>query len=1384
MSAVTRNQVFSAVHTIGGLLPADLLVRISEGKDVSGSLPKDYQVVGKRSVRDEAERHWDYLKGAWADLRAQLSDPRDQLSGPREQLSDPREQSSDPGERQSDSRERQSDSRQQLSGPRDQLSDPRDQLSDPRERQSDVREQRPVVPGADVPTDPTGLAIKDWLLPLFSELGFGALTPLGAAGLTADDGGKTFAISHRWTHVPVHLIPWHVELDRRPGGAGAVPAQSLVQECLNRTESHLWGVVSNGRQLRLLRDSSALATAAYVEFDLEAIFDGELFSEFVLLYRLLHVSRFAVAEGAAPSSCRLEKWRTEAITAGTRALEQLRDGVRDAITTLGTGFLRHPDNAALREAVDVRALHAALLRLVYRLLFVFVAEDRNALHDQDADAQARDRYAKYFSTARLRAHALRRRGTSHSDLYQGLRIVLDALGDERGRPELGLPGLGGIFDATPADKPLNGLSLANEYLLQAVRHLARVRDAGSGRWRAIDYRHLDAEELGSIYESLLELIPRHSATEREFELVTAAANARKTTGSYYTPSSLIECLLDSALDPVIDDAVKRGSDRWAAQERQNVGRAARPEAGRVEISDTESESIAHELLSLTVCDPACGSGHFLVAAARRIAKRVAAVREGNPEPTLIAVQSALHEVIARCIYGVDLNPMAVELAKVSLWLEALKPGKPLSFLDAHIKCGNSLIGATPKLLRDGIPDAAFTPIEGDDKKFAKILQRKNERERAGQLGMFDLDNEVKVSNTTFAADLRRITSAPAGDLAEVRQQEAAYRDFAASEEYVRARHVADAWCAAFFWHKTPDAPPAVTEEIFRNLQDPEADAASHRTHAEITRLAIDHHFFHWHLEFPEVFTVPGLDSDSGWAGGFSCMLGNPPWDTLSPDEKEFFATYNPDVRAMKKEARQEAIAELLEHPGIKERWTVSRRGLYALAHFIKDGGRYRLFAPGNLGKGDFNLYRMFVESALGLTAPGGSAAQVTPSGIYNGANAQAIRAELFDNWNLQVILGFVNVREEWFSGAHPMMQFAIYSALRSGTTKGFSVGFQIENSTSLDSALARPVRLSVDMVRSQSPSTLAISDTVGGADVDVANHIYKQWPMFAAPSPDFPRGTYQREIDMGTDRDRYTDGELGLPLYEGRMVAQYDHRAKSYVAGRGRSAVWRSLEFGLSDKEIVPQWVVPDSQVPKKAQNRIGRFRIGFCRVVSPRNERTLIAALIPPNSICGDVVPTILYPEDTEWAYLAWLASANSLCLDFLARKKVTLHMDFNVVDSLPFPRIHPGNQVLDRLARLVLRLTCTGPEMVPFWNAMAEFGWTSIVPEGQVPAEALIDSSRRAEAQAKIDALVAKYLFNLERSQLEHIMTTFPTLSRNEHKRYGEYRTRRLVLNAFEEV
>lgn len=533
-----------------------------------------------------------------------------------------------------------------------------------------------------------GLTRERWLTLLLSSLNYGRVPTTAAGGITVDD--RSFPVSHLWGATPIHLLGWGVPLDRRtPGVAGAAhrAPHAMVQELLNRTDDYLWAIVCNGRVLRLLRDSTTLSGQSYVEFDLETMFDAELFADFALLFLLVHESGVKVSEAGKPGDCWLERWRTTAVSQGVRALALLRAGVQNALQLLGTGVLQHPANTDLRDRLETGAvtlddLHQNLLRIVYRLLFWAVAEDRDALLDPAASPKAIGRYRRHFSSGRLRRLAQRRHGSAHHDLWDAVSLVFTALGRTEGEPRLGLPGLGGLFTRTQADL-LSGVKLGNQPLLAAIRALSIVQPKGQPK-RTVDFRHLGAEELGSIYESLLELHPRRDPLAQTFGLEEAAGNDRKTSGSYYTPTALVDLVLDTALDPVLDDA-----------ERQQDPQAA--------------------LLAVTCCDPAIGSGHFMVAAARRIASRLATVRTGEIDPTPEMFSDAMHDVVARCIYGVDLNPMAADLAKVSLWLEAMSSGRPLSFLDHHIKVGNALLGTTPALLHKGIPDAAYVALTGDDK---------------------------------------------------------------------------------------------------------------------------------------------------------------------------------------------------------------------------------------------------------------------------------------------------------------------------------------------------------------------------------------------------------------------------------------------------------------------------------------------------------------------------------------------------------------------------------------------------------------------------------------------------------------------------------------------
>ncbi|MEX2982271.1 DNA methyltransferase [Streptomyces sp. C36] len=1342
MSATTRNQVFSAVHTIGGLLPADMLVRISDdriSKDLKGLAPADYRIPGSRSVRDEAERHWDNLKSLWRELRERL----------------------------------------------------------------------PAAPESAAPADSTGYARVNWVEPLFEALGFGRLTALGAAGIAADDGTKAFPVSHRRENTLVHVTAWNAALDKRQG-PGAPAPQSLLQEALNRTEAHVWALLTNGRQLRLLRDSSALATTSYIEFDLEAVFDGELFSEFVLLYRLVHASRFEPPEGGGPSqrSCWLEVWRDTSIRLGARFLDDIGEGVRLALRELGTGFLRHPANAALRENLDANVYHAALLRLVYRLLFVFVAEDRAALHHPEADDRARERYALYFSTARLREQARRRRGTSHSDRWETLRLVLHALGDVAGRPELGLPGLGGLFDATEADAPLEGLSLANEHLLAAVRHLSVVRDTDAKRWRSVDYRTLDAEELGAIYESLLALVPEYSITERSFELVTRAGNERKKTGSYYTPSSLVDVLLDSTLDPILDEAEKRGEQKAS-------------KTGQVDAAET----VASELLSLKVCDPACGSGHFLVAAARRIAKRVAAVREGTPEPTADGVRHALHEVIAQCVYGVDLNPMAVELAKVSLWMEALEPGKALGFLDAHIKLGNGLIGATPALLRGGIPDEAFKPVEGDDKSVAGKWLKRNREEHQGIVTLdAAVEEAVSVTNAVFAAELRDLVdSSPTDNVAQVRALAKRYRAWLQSPARRDALHVANAWCAAFMWEKAASAPPPVTERVFRALESPKGKGALEGTHREIVRLSGEYHFFHWHLEFPEVFNVPddasvsGVDPVTGWAGGFDCVLGNPPWDKVDFKDPEYFSVVEPSLAQLPGQKRRAAITRWsIENPMEAQNYRAARRRVKSSFLFLGASGAYPLLRKGLATKGVNSIQtdQLFTERFVSITAPTGRCGIVVPTQIATGAGAQFLFQDLTRRGTVKHLYDFENgKREKLFPAVDSRYSFSLLSLTGRGLTEPAArFAFFLGHPDELTQAV---FELSPEEITLINPNTGTLPIFRTRRDADLAAAIHHQMPVLA--NENYPDGnpwriTFKRLFDLTDDSDLFRDqlelesegwqlegntfvrgSELMLPLYDAKMAHLFDHRWNRYY------------DLGNDDYENVPLAVKQDPHGVAKARQwiqdkgrvsttRTGRkveipgvterlndlewdhgWLMGWRRVARVTDERTAIPAFLPRAAV-GNTFP-LMFPDQPAELSAALIAAQSSLVIDYVARQKVAgVDVGLRTWKQLPVPHPDDLGRHTSFLTPRTLELVYTAWDMEPLaqdlGGAGAPFTWSE---------------DRRAQIRAELDAYFF-HLYGVSRDDTDYILESFQTenggLKHNEIAKYGEYRTKRLVLTEYDRM
>ena len=553
-------------------------------------------------------------------------------------------------------------------------------------------------------------------------------------------------------------------------------AFGLLQETLNASGAALWGLAADGLSLRIARDNASLTRPAWIEADLGRIFTEDLYPDFAALWLLAHESRFGRANDP-PETCPLEVWREAGRQEGTRARDKLSEGFRQALVILGQGFLSHAANKKLRSALHAGDLtkeryFGQLLRLVYRLVFLLTVEERNLLHPKNASDSARRLYADGYGLRRLRDRAIR--GSAHDrqgDLWEAVRIVFWSLSG--GEPRLGLPALAGLF--APEECPdLDAAKLENRALLGALFHLAWLREP-SGLVR-VNWRDMGPDELGYVYEGLLELVPQITGDGRSFSFAgtgESRGHARKTTGSYYTPDELVQLLLASALDPVVERTV-----------------------------DAHPERPVDALLELAIVDPACGSGHFLLAAARRLADRVARIRAGGT-PTPDDYQHALRDVVRRCIYGVDMNPLAVEICKVSLWMESIDPGLPLTFLESHIRCGNSLIGTSRALMGEQVPDAALAVLEGDDKKVTKALKRLNREEIAGQRRLqFEPRNETGALRDA----MRAVEQALDTDAAALAEKQRKWKALLASHAYEHEKLVADAWCAAFLWPKNEPGP--------------------------------------------------------------------------------------------------------------------------------------------------------------------------------------------------------------------------------------------------------------------------------------------------------------------------------------------------------------------------------------------------------------------------------------------------------------------------------------------------------------------------------------------------------------------------------------------------
>jgi hypothetical protein len=1365
------------------------------------------------------------------------------------------------------------------------------------------------LPDTDLATSVTRDA---WMIPFLGLLGYEL--KYNQRGYEVD--GLTFAISHRAGEPedspPIHIVGARQELGRvPPSGRPRLAPHSLVQEYLNRTES-LWGLVTNGSTLRLLRDTTFVRRQAYVEFDLRGMIEERRFEDFAALYRLLHRTRLPKGQHDA-DKCLLEKYYSHSVEQGGRVRDHLRDGVELTLTKLANGFLRHPSNDSLRrrispecsgnERITAEHFYQQVLRIVYRFLFLLVAEDRGLLGSQEL-------YRKNYGVGRLRQLVDTRAAyTHHDDIWRSLRVLWRVLIDDTPRPQLqgkpfasalGLTVLNGDLFA-PVD--LDDCSLSNDDLLEAFWSLVWYDDRDSKVTRRVNYAALDVEELGSVYESLIEFHPSIQSDGTGLHFTLLAGTERKSTGSYYTPPQLVNELIQSALDPVMRDRLQANA------------------------KDKEKS-----ILSIRVCDPACGSGHFLLAAARHLGKELARVRTSEDEPPPERIREAIRDVISHCIYGVDKNALAVDLCRVALWIESYTEDKPLTFLDHRIRCGDSLVGVFDlACLTRGIPDKAFDAVYGDDRVVARETIKRNRDELRGQ---FEFRWEPEVAIHNLVVHTREIDNISDDTPEEIRRKKRLFEQSHQDETWVREKEACDLWTSAFFQTLRADTPAITNGAVIDVLTHRPVDG---RIRGEAEAVATHLNFFHWPLEFPEVFEN----------GGFDVVLGNPPWERIKLQEQEFFATRDAAIAmAPNKAARVRLIKDLPEYrPELWRQYGLAMHDAEALSKFLRRSERFALTA-----RGDINTYAIFAEHARTLINGRGRAGIIVQSGVATDDTCKHFFSDLLKKESLISFFDFVNL-EGFFPGIHRTHpHFCALTMAQCGFDEPIEFSFYNTRPEQLRDPRRRFVLTSSDFeVLNPNTRTCPIFRT--RADADLTRKIYERVPvlvnertaqnpwgvkfatMFHMANDSGLFRVYDELIEKGltAELNRFVDPhdnrKLWLPLYEAKMMWQFDHRFATYeeaetcnstlaekqdpkfaVSPRywveAREVYLRSatLPAGLlqairdSNAELIPlslahlifgNWLLQNghndineifrawgtfvgefpfarqlaptqmglcgnnpacfspldgSYIPAVPVNELklnarestpwyavdpeavrdflefaATFRIvistgnqindtadamrfaeqlleqttpnwflGFRDVTNATNERTAIFSVLPRAAFGHKMPMVLLTTAPTPTHACCFLANVNTLVFDYVTRQKIGgTSLGYFILKQLPIrsPSAYTPADI-DFIFPRVLELVYTGNDLKPFAKDCGydtnTFKW---------------NEERRALLRAELDAYYAK-LYGLTRDELRYILDpkdiygedfpseTFRVLKEKELRQFGEYRTRRLVLEAWDRL
>ncbi len=1162
-----------------------------------------------------------------------------------------------------------------------------------------------------------------------------------------------------------------------------------LQRYLNSSEDIQWSIVTDGLKLRLVRDYYHTYTRGYVEFDLENIFTERNYDDFRALYRLCHASRFTLDEDEDEADSPIEQLYQVALSTGVKIGQNLQSNVISAIETLGTGLLTPEIREALREGGEDEAkeYYQEVLLIVYRLLFLLYAEQRGMMSSRESI------YTEEYAVTNLREEAETRRSIkdNNTDLWHGLQITFRLV--EEGNAELDVPCYNGMLFDSERLEWIAESECPNDALLNAIEDLTLIEHEGTRQ--RISYADLGVEEIGSVYESLLEFTPKLATevTELEDRTVTRGefylddrGTERKETGSYYTDPGLVQELVQSSLRPVVEDRLE---DATTAEEQENA------------------------LLDITVCDPASGSGAFLIAANNFIGQRLARTRSDSKYPSEEQIREARRDVLQHCIYAVDLNPMAVELAKVSLWINSAVEDKPLNFLDHHIKCGNSLIGTNSELLEGKFPVDAYETSGGRDwhvgNDIRKRIRNENkERTKDSSESSLHQWGAGKEEYVDIAEQLDKIEE---DDTEDIKKKKQLYEELQHSKAYQQEKLAYDVWTSAFYWPMDGTAreypAPSTIEKIRRN---PSPDDESIQNLIDITNnISNEQKFFHWELEFPEVF--------SGSSSGFDCILGNPPWEEIKNLEREWFSGKNVKIAECESQDKRQKLIEQLEadNPDLYRQWKRAQKRSEETSGFMSKSGKYPL-----TGRGDVNTYALFTELAINqILSDYGQSGIVVKTGIATDYQTQDLFEYLIENKRLYSLIDFVN-KKKIFPDVAPPERFCLLST--TGTKNpSVEIEFSFYN-LELSDLQDKNGRYSMttNQIKMMNPNTVNCPMFRTTREKDIAVGIYEEASVLI--DEEAGRNPWGVSFDylfhMSNDSDLFSDNTLEnlrergytlndknhfvkddkkekyLALYEAKFLQQYDHRFGTFEGVDEKKRFGRrAATKKISNKEkkdaglnVLPRYWIKESDFDEQKSNIewSEKWILALRRYVRTTTDaRPAMGTLAPFEPFGDSVILATFDTEDPKKDSIVFNAIYNSFVFDFsLQQSTSSAAISFYILKQLPMPSpdeikestlVIGGERVdlLEFLVNHVLYLNWTSKKL----DALSE----SFDFDGPV----VWNENERRKRKAMIDAVVAK-LYELDKSDFEFVINSFDILKGQEIEQYGCFDIKNMCLKYFDEL